>query len=405
MTLVRAPVNQEVLRWAREEAGLGLGDASKKLGVRQERLTAWEEGTLKPTVGQLRKLADVYWRTPAFFFLRELPEPDLLTVPDYRAPNKQKRMSFELRRQLRECAQRREWLMELEGPGEPSQLLTVPTRDPQQAATYIRQLLGVSIHDQKGSRNNYEMLHLWIDSIENQDILVFQSSRFPIEEARGVSLSYQRLPFILLNGKDAPAGKIFTLLHELFHLMKGDGGLCDYSADIDEKPLCDNAPQHSRNDLRRRGRELVVGERRGHEERLCDRFAAALLMPSEHVEAEQVEKIAATSNVYDTIHWLVKTFKVSELVATIRLCELGFATQADVNEARLRMEAATRGRHRRGGGPPYAATRLRDVGNRYASAVVDAYELNRISLTEVSEFLGTKLRHLPDIEARIRLRV
>lgn len=409
MTPVRAPVNPEVLRWAREEAGLGLGAASKKLRVRQERLADWEEGTLKPTVGQLRKLADVYWRTPAFFFRRDLPEPDLPTVPDYRAPSKQKPMSFELRRQLRECAQRREWLMELEDPSEPWQLLTAPTRDPQQAATYIRYRLRVPIYDQMRSIyypvepiDDIEMLHLWIDWIERHGILVFQSSRFSIEEARGVSLAYTWLPFILLNGKDTPAGKISTLLHELFHLMKGDGGLCDYSADIDEERLCDDAPQHSQNDLRRPGRDLVVGERRGHEERLCDRFAAALLMPSEHVEAEQVEKIAATSNAYDTIHWLVKTFKVSELVATIRLCELGFATQADVNEARLRMEAATKGRHRRGGGPTYAATRLRDIGNRYASAVVDAYKLNRISLTEVSEFLGVKLRHLPDIEARIR---
>lgn len=367
MTLVRAPVNPEVLRWAREEAGLDLDDASKKLRVHQERLSGWEEGTLKPTVGQLRKLADVYWRTPAFFFRRDLPEPDLPTVPDYRAPSKQKPMSFELRRQLRECAQRREWLMELEDPSEPRQLLTVPTQNPQKAATYIRQLLGVSIHDQKGSQDSHEMLNLWIDSIEHQDILVFQSSRFPIEEARGVSLSYQRLPFILLNGKDAPAGRIFTLFHELFHLAKGDGGLCDDSA--------------------------------GSEERLCDRFAAELLMPPERVVTRVSEL-----GIHDAIQWMVQKLKVSKLAATIRLHELGFVTQADVNEARREMEAAMRNKPQSKGGPPYAIIRLRDIGNRYATAVLDAYEMSRISLTEVSDFLGVKLIHIPAIEARIRLR-
>jgi Zn-dependent peptidase ImmA (M78 family) len=44
---------------------------------------------------------------------------------------------------------------------------------------------------------------------------------------RGVSLPGDVLPIVILNGGDAHAGRIFTLLHELTHLLLRQGGVCD----------------------------------------------------------------------------------------------------------------------------------------------------------------------------------
>jgi Zn-dependent peptidase ImmA (M78 family) len=57
-------------------------------------------------------------------------------------------------------------------------------------------------------------------------VLVFQATRVDVKEMRGFSLVDVRLPVILLNGGDAHAGRTFSLLHELCHLIARDGGLC-----------------------------------------------------------------------------------------------------------------------------------------------------------------------------------
>jgi DNA-binding transcriptional regulator YiaG len=52
-----ALVSPELLVWARETLGLSVDDAAKKAAVRAERLASWEDGTDRPTIAQLRKLA------------------------------------------------------------------------------------------------------------------------------------------------------------------------------------------------------------------------------------------------------------------------------------------------------------------------------------------------------------
>jgi transcriptional regulator with XRE-family HTH domain len=66
-------VKPALLRWARETSGLTTEETAKKIGVKPERLAEWEEGTLRPTVAQLRKAADVYKRPFAVFFLCDPP--------------------------------------------------------------------------------------------------------------------------------------------------------------------------------------------------------------------------------------------------------------------------------------------------------------------------------------------
>ena len=66
-------VKPALLRWARETSGLATDEAANKIGVKPERLAEWEEGTLRPTVAQLRKAANVYKRPLAVFFLGDPP--------------------------------------------------------------------------------------------------------------------------------------------------------------------------------------------------------------------------------------------------------------------------------------------------------------------------------------------
>jgi len=72
------PVNGDVLRWARETAGLSIDDVIEKLHrktITYETVLAWEAEIESPTFAQLERLAyEVYKRPLALFFFPEPPE-------------------------------------------------------------------------------------------------------------------------------------------------------------------------------------------------------------------------------------------------------------------------------------------------------------------------------------------
>src|SRR6185295_4300741 len=88
-------------------------------------------------------------------------------------------------------------------------------------------------------------------------VLVLQSS-FPSNEVSGFSLNdTEKNPVILLNSRDVHARRTFTLAHEYAHILLGSVGIC--------KPKSTS-------------KEVV----RDHSvEAFCDKFAAALLVPSD----------------------------------------------------------------------------------------------------------------------------
>ena len=72
--IILAKINATALIWAREVIGMPLEVASSKIGVKVERLQAFEAGTVLPTVNQLRKIGRVYKKPAAFFYQSNLPE-------------------------------------------------------------------------------------------------------------------------------------------------------------------------------------------------------------------------------------------------------------------------------------------------------------------------------------------
>lgn len=55
---MRARVKPELIRWVRRNAGLSVADVAKKAGTSVSIVHQWEDGTVQPTVRQLRLLAN-----------------------------------------------------------------------------------------------------------------------------------------------------------------------------------------------------------------------------------------------------------------------------------------------------------------------------------------------------------
>ena len=70
---IPAEVNPTLLVWAREQSGYPAEIVAKRLGVKLDRLEAWERGERKPTVRQTQELAKYYHRPFGVFFLPQPP--------------------------------------------------------------------------------------------------------------------------------------------------------------------------------------------------------------------------------------------------------------------------------------------------------------------------------------------
>lgn len=298
-----------VLVWARESAGLSIELSAKKAGVQPDRLAAWESGRQRPSFAQLRKLASIYKRPLAVFYL-EAPPVRFQAMHDFRriAESGLVDQSPDLTLEIRRAHDRREWAIELfqsieEELPQVSATLSLDD-DPEDAASVVREMLGVSLDQQQNWRTQYEAFRGWRLLIESAGVLTFPATGVDLSEARGFSISARPLPVAVANIKDAPRGRIFTLLHELAHILLSDGGICD---------------------LHESG-----GGDSSRIEAYCNRVAGATLFPYSAVmntDAVRQHRKGDVTWTDDELTALSRQFGGSREAALVRLLALGLTTQ------------------------------------------------------------------------------
>lgn len=383
---IPALVKPQLLAWARESAGLSLTDAAARAKLDTEVLRDWEAGIAAPSIAQLRKLGEVYKRPIAVFFLAEPPQgfsPQrefrrLAGVP----PGQE---SPELLLALRWAVFRREAARELhqligEAP-QPIRTALDPGMDPEEAGHLIRALLGVTWRTQTAWASAYEALNAWRAAVEAKGVLVFQASGVALEEMRGTCVPDQPFPVILLNSKDAPHGRIFSLLHEVAHILLHAGG-------------------------HRTGR--MLGARSPEEQPLevaANAFAAAALLPARPFTETAEAYAGAAEGDDDALRRLAEKVKVSPEVILRRLVTLRKAPEGTYR--RKRDTWGARLWYVRGpvGGPlPMEVRTIASDGRGYSRLVLSAYDQRLITTNAASDYLGVKPRHFANIRRELSLR-
>lgn len=374
-----AQVEPALLIWARESLGLAVADAAKKLGVKPERLEQWEQGDAHPTVAQLRTAARVYKRPLAVFFLSEAPH-DFDVLRDFRRlpDKKSSAWSPQLHTEFRRAREQRETTLELAQltdqpiPSAPS--IAHSIGEPEEFARMARGLLDVDLDDQFSWRDKYRALAEWIRAVEDVAVLVLQTGAVSLEEMRGFSIYANVLPAIVVNAKDSPRGRVFTVLHEFAHVLLNNGGLCDLSTDP-------------------RSEE-------GRIEIFCNRVAAAILLPEGAFSQEEVVHQAPDSYEgwsQEELRELADKYGVSQEVTLRRLLTLGKTSPAFYQMMRHQFLETYGQPKNTTGFAPYHRVRVRDLGKPYVRLVLEAYQRDEINASEVSDYLGVNLKHLPKI--------
>ena len=99
---------------------------------------------------------------------------------------------------------------------------------------------------------------------------------------------------------------------------------------------------------------------------------------------------------------LAQRFAVSQEVILRRLLTLGRLSLDFYRRKRDELhEAYERERGQEEGFAPHHQVVVRDLGKQYIRVVLGAYHQEAITSSDVSDYLGTRLKHLPEIEQAV----
>ncbi len=378
--MVRVAIKGELLRWARERAGLTLGDLSSRF----PKLGQWESGEVQPTLKQIEDYAKATYAPVGYFFLAEPPQ-ETLPIPDFRtmAGRSVRQPSPNLREMIYACQERQEWFREnarVSGADRLGFVGSVTIQSPiLETAAAMREALSFDLRHRRECATWTEALRAFIGVADRLGILVMCSGivmnnthrRLDPEEFRGFALSDDLAPLVFINVADTKSAQMFTLAHELAHIWLGETALSD---------------------------TVVTSQHQNAVETWCNRVAAELLAPLDLVRKE----LRAGEPLDQTVTRLARTFKVSTLVILQRLRDVRRLTWDELRSAyQKELDRIAKLPKPEGGGDFYVTAAVR-YSRRFTRALVestlegrtlyrDALRMLGISKTETFHELGRTL--------------
>jgi Zn-dependent peptidase ImmA (M78 family) len=231
----------------------------------------------------------------------------------------------------------------------------------------------------------------WRSRIEHVGALVFQTTRFPTEEASGFAIAGDTLPIIAVNRNDALTRRTFSLVHELAHVMARIGGVSDLETDANRPP---------------EDQRIEV---------FCNRVAAAALIPKDALltDPRVVAQGSRSTNWSDAeVVELARQFNVSREALLRRLLTFD-RTSAEFyakKRAQYIAEYLANKAHQKELSADTEMKRnmpqetVSNFGRPFIRMLLGNYYQDRITLSEVSGYLGLKVKHIPKLEQAAGLR-
>ncbi|MDE2994605.1 MAG: XRE family transcriptional regulator, partial [Chloroflexota bacterium] len=361
-----------VLRWARERAGISPEELARKIQVKPERVVEWEKSG-RISIAQTDNLARSTHTPLGFLYLTE-PPTDQLSIPDFRTRRQSgEPPSPDLLETVESMQRRQSWMRdELIAEGaEPLDFIGAWRADdaPQEVARAMRDAFRFGDHKASGKFAWASTLRRLRDQAEHAGVLVVVNSvvgnnthrRLDPMEFQGFALVDEYAPLVFVNGADFKAAQMFTLAHELAHLLVGETGV---SLLQDFTP-----PNHAT-------------------EQFCSQTAAEFLVP----ESELQHFWPTIEKEPDPYQAIAQRFKVSLLVAAHRTLDLDLIDRnafADFYQKYRDQRWHKEKNSEQSGGNFWMTQRWR-VGARFGSAVARAVRENRLPYREAYNLTGLR---------------
>jgi Zn-dependent peptidase ImmA (M78 family) len=364
------PVTPGMITWARERAGF----TPEAAAVTFKKIAAWEAGEAFPTYPQLEKLADTFKVPVAVFFFPQ--PPDLPSIKEtFRTLGSEQfdQIPSKIRLLLRKALTFQMSLAELNSGRNPAERLITrdlafqPNTSIGRIADSVREYLGVPLEQQFGWRDTEVALEHWRDALLSVGVHVFKD-QFRQDDFSGFCLYDDEFPIVYINNTTTKTRQIFTLFHELAHLLFHTSGIDTLNDDyIDALP--------------RDEKRIEI---------ICNRLAARLLVPEDAFDRAFSGRPATET----TAEELAALFKVSREFIFRKFLDRDLITMHNYTAAAARW--ATQKKDRTGG--DHYNTKIAYLGKEYINLAFRRYYQNRIDETQLADYLDTKPRNLAMLE-------
>lgn len=182
--------------------------------------------------------------------------------------------------------------------------------------------------------------------------------RLAVDEFRGFVIADDFAPLVFINAADSMRAQLFTLVHEMAHLLRGQSAVS----------------------------EAEPGSRATEsDEYWCNQVAGDLLVPTGAL-AEEIKAHGASA---DLAARLRARFPVSAAVAFIRAHSAGLIPRSRV-DAEIKASGVPSVPRLRAAGGNFYNTQGRRVGAKFATAVVRSTQEGRTPILEALELLGLR---------------
>lgn len=200
--------------------------------------------TFEITTEKLINFANAFDIPFAYLFLDEIPQAEE-SLPDFRSNGVE--FSQNLKSCIASSKKKQEWFRNyLIRNGHNKFLANQNLTSDKDIIQAIKQM---TQFDKAKNLSKGQRLIFLKDNIEQYNIIVQQSGisqnqtrkAISFNECRGYAIYDEYAPLIFINSKDASEnGKIFTLLHELAHILLKHSGVSSYDFDLQEEYRCNN---------------------------------------------------------------------------------------------------------------------------------------------------------------------
>ena len=381
-------VEPEILRWARESAGLSVEEAAAKLDIKDARgvaaatrLATLEAGEGSPSRPLLLRMAKLYRRPLVAFYMSAPPQKgdrgeDYRTLPERNTGAEP--LVDALVRDIRARQSMIRAILVDEDEAEPLPFIGSMSMDDGVGAVLasIRQTLDVDLaayRTQSSPEAAFGLLRAKAEAVGLFVVLIgnlgSHHTALDVRAFRGFAIADPLAPFVVINDQDSKSAWSFTLLHELAHLWIGATGV---SGAFPESQV----------------------------ERFCNDVASNFLLGSNELDLIGVDRRTELNNAARLITQFASDRQLSRSMVAYRLFRAGSLSEHNWNVLATRFELEWRGAREaqrardqgRDGGPNYYVVKRHRLGPALLKFVARNISEGTLTPTKAGKVLGVKPR-------------
>ena len=236
----------------------------------------------------------------------------------------------------------------------------------------VREYLSITLDTQTSFSNPENAFKKWRQALEEVGLFIFKDA-FQSDDFSGFCLYDDKFPVIYVNNSKPFTRQIFTLFHELAHLVFKTGGVDTNIEDYIDYLQGDD-------------KQIEI---------ICNRFAGEFLVPSDDFNKKS-KNITVND---DIISSLANIYHVSREVILRKFYDVGRIDQEfyskKVQEWRRKDDNAKSA----GSGGNYYFTKGAYLGSRYIEKAFSQYYQNRITTERLADYLGVKVKNISGMES------